>query len=282
MSTKEEIAEAAMSVFAPFVGLFVEMGLTSDDAERLLRRVYVRQAREHELKRSGGKRVSDARLAMICGVPRKAVSEILSSAEFQPNVARHRASWLLHVWRTESRFTNADGTPRALPFEAAAKGGPSFMELATTYAANVWPNTLLAELLRTEAVRQDERGLIHIYKDAYAAPATKVSALRELATTAKRLQGTLVHNLTATAASKRPVRTISSERVSATDARRLRRQFQSSIDAMARALEANVRAAALEAPANEGEAVRLGVSVFLFEESESGAAETVTRTARRA
>ncbi len=168
MSTKEEVATAAMSVFEPLVGLFVDMGITCDDAERLLRRVYVREAREHELRRSGGKRVSEARLALICGVPRKSVSEILKQPKFEPRTARHRASWLLQVWRTDKRYLKADGTPRALRFEGGSKGEPTFMELATTHAANVWPKTLLAELLRTKAVREDGRGVLRISKDLQA------------------------------------------------------------------------------------------------------------------
>jgi hypothetical protein len=269
MSSKEEVATAAMSVFAPLVRLFVDMGLTCDDAERLLRRVYVREAHALETQRSGGKRVSDARLAMICGVPRKAISEILKEPEFEPRAARHRASWLLNVWRTDKRYRNADGTPRALVFDAGAKGEPTFMELANTHAANVWPKTLLAELLCTKAVRQDERGKLHLNKDPYAAPATKLAALRELAECARRLQGTLVHNLTATPANKRAVRTVGGESVPLSRAKLLRRQLRENIDALTQALESNLEndMPPKELESNEPQ-VRIGMSVFVFEEPE--------------
>jgi Family of unknown function (DUF6502) len=274
MSTKEEVATAAMSVFAPLVRLFVDMGLTCDDAERLLRRVYVREARQQELRRSGGKRVSDARLAMICGIPRKSVSEILKQPEFEARATRHRASWLLHIWRADKRYCGADGTPRALAFDDGAKGEPTFMELASTHAANVWPKTLLAELLRTKAVREDGDGKLHLNKDPYAAPATKVSALRELADCARRLQGTLVHNLTATIARKRAVRTVSGESIPASRAKLLRRQFQENIDALTRTLEANVHVDdSTDNSETEEPRVRIGVTVFLFEESLSDRSE---------
>jgi hypothetical protein len=87
-SGKAALARAAMSAVEPLVELFLELGITSPEAESLLRSVFVHKAR-HWLAKSAGApgSPSDVRVSLVTGVHRNFVRKIL---EEPPGIAAAR------------------------------------------------------------------------------------------------------------------------------------------------------------------------------------------------
>src|ERR1039457_3849889 len=98
-AVKAVVSRAAMAAVEPLVELFLELGVTSPEAESLLRSVFVHKAREWLAKPiTAEDSPSDARVSLVTGVHRNFVRSILAEP---PRIAAareqrgHRASRLL-------------------------------------------------------------------------------------------------------------------------------------------------------------------------------------------
>src|SRR5688572_30451079 len=74
---KAAVATAAMAAFEPLASLLVEHGISTPEAESLLRSVIVHAVYRRESNGGGGK-VSLSRIALLTGVHRNEVKRILS------------------------------------------------------------------------------------------------------------------------------------------------------------------------------------------------------------
>ena len=74
---KASLARSAMAAVEPLVELFLELGITSPEAESLLRSLFVHKAREW-LAKPGDEDPSDVRVALVTGVHRNFVRSILA------------------------------------------------------------------------------------------------------------------------------------------------------------------------------------------------------------
>src|ERR1700691_1687927 len=133
ISGRTAIARAAMAAAEPLVELLLELGVTSPEAESLLRGVFVHKTREWLARQSEGTtEPSDARVSLVTGVHRNFVRRILAEP---PKIAdgreqkSNRANRLLQAWYSDPIYLDTSGKPRDLP----EKGGrPSFQSLSTT------------------------------------------------------------------------------------------------------------------------------------------------------
>ena len=126
------MARAAMAAVEPLVELLLELGVTSPEAESLLRGVFVHKTRDWLTRQGeGGSEPSDARVSLVTGVHRNFVRRILTEP---PKIAdareqkSNRANRLLEAWHSDPDYLDTSGKPRDLP----EKGGkPSFLSLST-------------------------------------------------------------------------------------------------------------------------------------------------------
>src|SRR5262245_58042312 len=96
---KAAVARAAMAAFEPLADLFVELGVSSPEAESLLRSVLVHGVLRRELE--AGKRANHSRIALLTGVHRNEVKRILSAPpriDPERETSRHRANRILAAW----------------------------------------------------------------------------------------------------------------------------------------------------------------------------------------
>src|ERR1039458_8581408 len=113
---KAALARSAMVAAEPLVHLFLELGITSPEAESLLRSLFVHKAREWLASAGkGGESPSDVRVSLVTGVHRNFVRRILGEP---PRIAAmrqqkgHRAERLLEAWHTNPAYLESNANQR--------------------------------------------------------------------------------------------------------------------------------------------------------------------------
>src|SRR5579864_4787200 len=150
---KAVLARAAMQAVEPLVELLLELGITSPEAESLLRGLFVHKAREWLAVPGTAEVPSDVRIALVTGVHRNFVRRILNEP---PRIAPareqkgHRTTRLLEAWHSDPRYLDSSGKPRDL---SEREQEPSFHTLAATYVPGTAPSVVLGELRRAGLVQ---------------------------------------------------------------------------------------------------------------------------------
>lgn len=193
---KAQLARAAMTAFEPLVQLFLELGVTSPEAESLLRGVFVHRARAWlERRDARAERATDVRIALVTGVHRNFVHRILSEP---PRIAAareqkgHRTDRLLEAWHTDPRYLDSSGKPRDL-FETGQE--PSFHALAQSCVPGAAPSLVLAELRRAGLVQTLSEHRVRVRQRTFRPTGINAAGVGELAARGRELLETLTHNL---------------------------------------------------------------------------------------
>jgi hypothetical protein len=193
---KEELASAAMAAVEPLVELLLELGVTSPEAESLLRSVFVHQARLWLCRKYPEDGFpSDARIALLTGVHRNFVRHILKD---QPRIAKSRrqkhsrAERLLNAWYSDPIYLDGSGKPRDLPERGSR---PSFRSLVAAYFPGAAAATMLAELKRAGAVQSLAAGRVRVRTKTLRISGINLSSVVDLGARTRSLIETLSHNL---------------------------------------------------------------------------------------
>jgi hypothetical protein len=189
------MAQAAMSAVEPIVELLLELGVTSPEAESLLRGVFVHKTREWLARQGSGTRPSDVRISLVTGVHRNFVRRILSEA---PKIADAReqksshANRLLRGWHTDPAYLDTSGKPRDLPEKGVE---PSFQSLSATYIPGVAPGVVLDQLRRGGLVQMLSEHRLRVRGRTFRAHGFSFNAIAEIGHRANELLDTLKHNM---------------------------------------------------------------------------------------
>jgi hypothetical protein len=193
---KTALARAAMTAVEPLVELFLELGITSPEAESLLRGVFVHTARKWLASQSkSGEVPSDVRVALVTGVHRNFVRQILAEP---PRIAAAReqkgggAGRLLEAWHSDPVYLDSSGKPRDLPERDQE---PSFYSLATAYLPGAAPGVVLEELRRAGLVQLLAEHRVRVRSRAFRTQGISVGTVGEMGSRARELLETLRHNL---------------------------------------------------------------------------------------
>jgi hypothetical protein len=155
---RRRLGKAVATAIEPIVELLLEFGVTSPEAESLLRSVYVHRARARLATSLGRcKAPSDVHVALITGIHRNFVRQILSGPPNIPSDREHRGSTIsrvLHTWQSNPRYLSADGVPLDLAEEGERL---SFQSLVSQTLPGVAPSAVMAELRA--------RGLVKLLPD---------------------------------------------------------------------------------------------------------------------
>jgi hypothetical protein len=159
----ELLLGAVEAVLLPLARLCVARGLPADHVEELLKRVYVRAARERQREsgalsgaapRAGTRDVSQ--VATATGLSRREVAR-LDAVMLPRSVQKPSPVNQIYLrWSTARRLQDSQGQARALPRNGKA---PSFESLAQSVTRHVHPRSLLDEMLRQDLVSLSEDGL---------------------------------------------------------------------------------------------------------------------------
>jgi len=165
----EAVISALEALFRPLARVLVEQGVSSPEAESLLRSVCVHQVAAAQA--AHGKRTNASRIAFVTGLHRKEVSRILRHPpRVNPAVEARcdRANRVLDGWYTDRAFVH-NNRPLVLPVKAANHTGPSFWTLASRYAPDVYPGLVLRELSRVGALQTLRDGRVRPRTRRYTA-----------------------------------------------------------------------------------------------------------------
>lgn len=159
------LLDAAARVLAPLARLLIAKGVSYQMAEELLKRVYVRAGQQQA---APGVPLTGSRLSLITGLNRKEIRR-LTSDETQtrpPESITSFASAVYTTWRTQRRWRDRNGVPRALP-RYAEGDERSFDELVRSITTDHRPAAVLEELLRLGVVTVGADDVVMLSADAF-------------------------------------------------------------------------------------------------------------------
>jgi hypothetical protein len=193
---KRAMARAAMAAVEPLVELLLEWGVTSPEAESLLRGVFVHKTRDWLTRQGeGGSEPSDARVSLVTGVHRNFVRRILAEP---PKIAdareqkSNRANRLLEAWHSDPDYLDSSGKPRDLS-EKGAK--PSFQSLSTAYVPSAAPGVVLDQLRRAGLVQTLSEHRLRVRGRTFRVHGFTSHGIEEVGKRARELLETLRHNI---------------------------------------------------------------------------------------
>jgi Family of unknown function (DUF6502) len=163
------LQDAIEAVLAPLARLAVAQGLPYPQAEELLKRAYVRAARDARGPATGAAGRDVSQVSVATGIGRREVKRITDA--LQPAAVQRPApaTRLFLRWLADASLRDADGRPRALPRQGAA---PSFEALAQSVTRHVHPRSLLDELCRLGLAELiDDGQTVRLLRDSFVPPA---------------------------------------------------------------------------------------------------------------
>lgn len=187
---------AVEAVFEPLARLLIEHGVSSPEAESLLRAVCVHQAAKAEAGRR--KRPNVSRIALVTGVDRGEVARILEGPPGAgPAVEnrRNRANRVLAAWHSDPNFLDTEG-PLVLPIKHGDRTRASFWTLVNRHAPGVYPGLILSELCRVGAAEKVSDDRVRVRMRQYKAKEFSDRRLSEMGLRARDLLLTMLTNAT--------------------------------------------------------------------------------------
>jgi hypothetical protein len=150
---KDATVSALERVLDPLLELLFDAGVTVQELNQIARNRAVRIATKRVIKESG--RESKSRVAIMTGLPRSEVTRILGSSDSAPQSKpdQHPARRVLAAWHDDPRFLAPNGDPAVLPIFGKRC---SFERLVERYGASIPVRAMLDELIQLDAVERLE------------------------------------------------------------------------------------------------------------------------------
>jgi hypothetical protein len=258
------VLKALETILQPLARLFVEHGISSPEAERLLRAVCV-----HEVARTDnthGKKPNASRVALVTGLDRGEVTRILNGSPKTEAIEtrRHRVNKVLTGWHSDSNFSS-NGRPLRLSIKAKGEGRNSFWALATRHAPGVYPGLMLSELLRVGAVEKLEDGRLRVLTRRYQAAEFSEENVSEIRTRVRDLIQTILNNPTE-AGWPRICRTVESTDIDPRFLPLIRKLFADRSESLLSGVRAELNSSRWNKTDPVTQGVRIGMTVFTHEE----------------
>jgi hypothetical protein len=247
-------------------------GLSTYDFSRIANIAFVQAAQD--ILREQGKAASFSRVSTITGLHRHVVSGIVKSLEgtrlemaTDKDYQRNRLARVLAGWFESPDYTDSDGRPLVLPIDGPA---PSFAELVRSFSGDIYPTIILDELLRVGAVRTLKDGSVRAVARRYTLGGADPSALNHLGIAARDLLSTLEYNITAPTDGRLFDDSVVSVKLDSAAIPLLRQLLRRHGANFLEDIEGWISEHEV---AGEAKAIRAGVMVQMFVESEPDAAE---------
>ena len=279
-SLKSAILAMLARVLDPLARMMLQAGIGIGEFVTVAKSAYVRAARE-EGRRAGReiKRPNISRIAVVTGLTRLEVASILAAGEagpVAPDRGRQRAERVLAGWWNDSDFHDERGEPAVLPLRGARR---SFQALVRLYSGERWRSvTILDELLRVKAVRQLPDGRLKALSRSYATVRWDPEGIASVGEQLAEHCETLLHNLK-DAGHPRFVGRIVNSRVDPRYVPVLLRDLRESAEVFLTTEDSSLNYVGHTlnkeggAAAESGPPMRLGVTLYIFEEDGEEASE---------
>jgi hypothetical protein len=193
---KSELIRAVRSILKPLVRQLIAHGVTFPAFNRLAKEVYIDVGTKHFALPF--KKQTDSRVALVTGITRKEIGQIRRGQAMPLIDAAHLdyglATRVVGRWVTDKRYVDADGNPRALPYEDVPPQ-PSFVSLVDEIGGDIPPRAVLDELIRVGAVSLSPQGRVNLLSRAYIPARGTEEKLAILGSDAAELIGAISHNI---------------------------------------------------------------------------------------
>ena len=219
-----------------------------------------------------GKKLNASRVALVTGVDRGEVTRILNSHSKAKtgDTRRHRVNRLLAAWHSDPEFSNG-GRPLVLPIKPGDRKRGSFWALAKQCAPGVYPGLILSELLRVGAVETIENGRIKVLARHYQAAEFTEESISEIRTRVRDLMQTMLNNATE-ANWPRVCRTVETTEIDPKFLPLIRKMLSDRSEAALSGVQEELTSTRWKRTGASRPGVRVGLTVFTHEETESEAA----------
>lgn len=148
---KDHLRSALALMFKPLIRLLIAQGVTHAEFSDTAKEVYVETAVRH-FEADG--RVNKSRIAILTGLTRKEVKNVIDRALTTDNTERtySRPTRVLTGWYSDPAFQGPYGIPLELPYESSESEGQSFVELVRRYSGDMAPRQMLNQLVESGSV----------------------------------------------------------------------------------------------------------------------------------
>jgi hypothetical protein len=148
---KDHLRSALALMFKPLIRLLIAQGVTHAEFSDTAKEVYVETAVRH-FEADG--RVNKSRIAILTGLTRKEVKNVIDRALATDNTERtySRPSRVLTGWYSDPAFQGPYGIPLELPYDSNEIEGQSFVELVRRYSGDMAPRQMLNQLVESGSV----------------------------------------------------------------------------------------------------------------------------------
>jgi Family of unknown function (DUF6502) len=197
MDIKAPLLAAVRHMLVPIARILIRNGVAYGDFDEVARHAFAK-AGESVLKEKG-LGVSLTRLSVIIGLSRRETERVMvrppqigsSALDDSAHAAR-----VLTAWFSKPPFVLIPvGVPMELEYDAPDTKS-TFVELVRTHVPEADPAAVLASLITSGAVRQDDRGRLHAISRTYVRQELTPEQIRYAARAARRFLDTLDANLT--------------------------------------------------------------------------------------
>ncbi len=166
---QEHLRLALRRLLKPLVRLLISQGMSHAELSEAAKDAYVEMAIRYE---GGGNKVNQSRIAILTGLTRKEVKNVIDRAIESDNAPpkASRPSRVLTGWFNDPDYTGPYGIPIELPYDSQDAEIPCFVQLVKTYSGDMAPRQMLHELQRSGCVIEVTDGRYkavkrdHIYK----------------------------------------------------------------------------------------------------------------------
>jgi Family of unknown function (DUF6502) len=172
-SAKATALQVAQTAFEGLAPLLIAHGITSPEAEALLRAVCVHAA----AKAQGveGRRPNVSRVSIKTGVDRHTVTALLRAppeVDLTLSSRRDAMGRVIDGWLSDPEYTEKGG-PRDLDIGDPSSKGRSVWSLVERYAPGVWPRLIIDELIRMDHVDALPNGQLRWKRTANPKPLSR-------------------------------------------------------------------------------------------------------------
>ena len=258
----KKILRACYAFLVPIARTLLRAGVNYREFDELARLAFVRAASDEYGLR--GRPTNSSRVAAMTGIARKEVAKRrVESLTFEqmPRTELSPLGDVLHHWHTNPDYVDEHGAPLPLPMEGE---GPSFTSLVKACAGDLPAGAIKVELIRVSAVHQDSDGVLRAMKRVVVPESVDDRLITSLSFNLYCLASTIAYNSNPRRRSPgRIERFVQSESIPLETRGRVRviasrqiERFTEEVDDMFSAIN----------PSGEGEAKRVGIGVYYFED----------------
>ncbi len=197
MDVKSCLLAAVRHMLVPIARILIRNGVAYSDFDEIARHAFARAG--ESVLREKGLAVSLARLSVACGLAQREMERVMNNP---PKIApsalddANAEARVLHAWHTKPPFVLVPvGVPMELEYDATDTK-TTFVELVRAHVPDADPSTVLATLITSGAVKQDDRGRLQAVSRTYVREELTIDQIRYAARAARRFLDTLDANLT--------------------------------------------------------------------------------------